>query len=153
MLVTFETDTVFLRCQFFLQSKRSLCDSRSSFYQEKRTESLRLSVRFSYATARGVHWNNYVSGFIVGEREKTIKYCFFEVMSPKQEEMKRGLPCAHFDNATARGVHWNNYVSGFIVGKSKTSLIEAESVRSITSRSIPKPRPPVGGIPYSRAVT
>ncbi len=45
------------------------------------------------------------------------------------------------------------YVSGFMVGKRSTSLIEGESVRSITSLSTPKPRPPVGGIPYSRAVT
>ena len=44
-------------------------------------------------------------------------------------------------------------VSGRMVGKSMTSLIELESVSSITSRSIPIPRPPVGGIPYSRART
>lgn len=43
--------------------------------------------------------------------------------------------------------------SGFIVGKSKTSRMDALSVSSITSRSSPKPRPPVGGIPYSSAVT
>lgn len=39
----------------------------------------------------------------------------------------------------------------FIVGNSSTSRIAAESVSSITSRSIPNPMPPVGGIPYSRA--
>ena len=43
--------------------------------------------------------------------------------------------------------------SGFMVGKSSTSRMEALSVSSITSRSTPKPSPPVGGIPYSRAVT
>ena len=31
--------------------------------------------------------------------------------------------------------------------------MDAESVSSMTRRSRPKPRPPVGGIPYSRAVT
>ena len=30
--------------------------------------------------------------------------------------------------------------------------MDALSVRSITRRSIPKPRPPVGGIPYSRVM-
>jgi len=36
---------------------------------------------------------------------------------------------------------------------SNTSLIELESVRSIHNLSIPIPHPPVGGSPYSRAVT
>ena len=44
-------------------------------------------------------------------------------------------------------------VRGFIVGNRRTSRIDAESVRSITKRSTPKPRPPVGGIPCSRAIT
>jgi len=39
----------------------------------------------------------------------------------------------------------------FIVGKNKTSRIAGESVSSITIRSMPKPIPPVGGIPSSRA--
>ena len=42
---------------------------------------------------------------------------------------------------------------GFIVGNSRTSRMEALSVRSMTRRSTPKPRPPVGGRPYSKAVT
>ena len=42
---------------------------------------------------------------------------------------------------------------GFMVGNSSTSRMEAESVSSMTSRSTPKPRPPVGGRPYSRALT
>ena len=42
---------------------------------------------------------------------------------------------------------------GFMVGKSSTSRMVAESVISITMRSRPKPRPPVGGMPYSRALT
>ena len=33
-------------------------------------------------------------------------------------------------------------------GKSRTSRIEAESVSSITSRSMPIPRPPVGAMHY-----
>jgi hypothetical protein len=37
--------------------------------------------------------------------------------------------------------------SVFIWGKRITSLIELWLVRSITSRSIPRPTPPVGGIP------
>ena len=41
----------------------------------------------------------------------------------------------------------------FIVGKIITSRIEALSVNSITSLSIPIPSPPVGGMPYSRDVT
>jgi len=38
-------------------------------------------------------------------------------------------------------------------GNSTTSRIDSLPVRSITKRSIPKPRPPVGGIPYERAST
>ena len=41
--------------------------------------------------------------------------------------------------------------SGRIVGKSKTSRIAGASVKSITKRSIPIPKPPVGGIPNSIA--
>ncbi len=44
------------------------------------------------------------------------------------------------------------YFMGRIVGNNKTSLIDAESVSTITIRSIPMPTPPVGGIPYSSAV-
>jgi len=40
---------------------------------------------------------------------------------------------------------------GFMVGKSRTSRIDAASVRNITRRSMPIPRPPVGGIPNSKA--
>lgn len=50
----------------------------------------------------------------------------------------------------------NNYSvfdgRGRIVGNSKTSRIDALSVRSITKRSTPMPSPPVGGMPYSMAV-
>ena len=42
---------------------------------------------------------------------------------------------------------------GFIVGNSSTSRMEALSVSSMTRRSTPKPRPPVGGRPYSSAFT
>ena len=38
-------------------------------------------------------------------------------------------------------------------GKRITSRIDAESVKSMASRSIPMPSPAVGGIPYSRART
>ncbi len=40
-----------------------------------------------------------------------------------------------------------------IAGNSTTSRIERVPVRIITRRSIPIPIPPVGGIPYSSAVT
>mmetsp|Transcript_62939 Transcript_62939/g.174458 ORF Transcript_62939/g.174458 Transcript_62939/m.174458 type:complete len:202 (+) Transcript_62939:3-608(+) len=43
--------------------------------------------------------------------------------------------------------------NGFMVGKRITSLMLLLSVRSIASRSIPQPQPPVGGNPCSRAVT
>ena len=46
-----------------------------------------------------------------------------------------------------------NQSIGFIVGNSSTSRIDALSVSSMTRRSTPKPRPPVGGRPYSRALT
>ena len=53
-------------------------------------------------------------------------------------------------HAGLRAVRQSN---GFIVGNSSTSRMEAESVSSMMSRSTPKPRPPVGGRPYSRAFT
>lgn len=39
-----------------------------------------------------------------------------------------------------------------MVGNSSTSRMEVCPVSSMTSRSTPMPRPPVGGIPYSSAV-
>ncbi len=42
--------------------------------------------------------------------------------------------------------------SGRSAGKSRTSRIDAWSVRSMTSRSTPMPSPPVGGSPYSSAI-
>src|SRR5699024_10295488 len=39
----------------------------------------------------------------------------------------------------------------FICGNNNTSLIDVAFVSSITKRSIPIPKPPVGGIPYSNA--
>ena len=47
--------------------------------------------------------------------------------------------------------HKASYAIGFMVGKSRTSRMLSELVSSITKRSKPKPRPPVGGRPYSRA--
>ncbi len=41
--------------------------------------------------------------------------------------------------------------SGFNSGNKITSRIVGESVKSIISRSMPMPRPPAGGIPYSSA--
>ena len=45
----------------------------------------------------------------------------------------------------------NTAYRGRSVGKRMTSRMCVWSVRSMTSRSTPMPRPPVGGIPYSRA--
>jgi len=44
------------------------------------------------------------------------------------------------------------YYSGRSNGKAITSLIDAESVSSMISRSMPMPMPPVGGMPCSNAV-
>ena len=41
----------------------------------------------------------------------------------------------------------------FMSGNAMTSRMDAASVSSMTRRSIPIPTPPVGGMPYSRAVT
>ena len=46
-----------------------------------------------------------------------------------------------------------DYVSGRMYGNSSTSRIDGEFVNSITSRSMPTPRPAVGGMPYSSART
>ena len=45
----------------------------------------------------------------------------------------------------------SDQASGRIYGNSSTSRIEAEPVSSMTRRSMPMPRPPVGGRPTSRA--
>ena len=46
---------------------------------------------------------------------------------------------------------YNIYGSGFSKGNAITSLMDGELVNNITSRSIPMPKPPVGGIPCSNA--
>ena len=46
-----------------------------------------------------------------------------------------------------------HYFDGFIVGNNSTSRMDAESVNNIIILSIPIPNPPVGGKPYSNAVT
>ena len=43
--------------------------------------------------------------------------------------------------------------SGRMCGNSSTSRIDGASVKNITSRSMPTPRPAVGGMPYSSART
>lgn len=47
----------------------------------------------------------------------------------------------------------NYSVSGRMTGKRITSLSEGWFVRSLVRRSIPNPSPPVGGRPYSNALT
>lgn len=47
--------------------------------------------------------------------------------------------------------HFRAQASGRMYGNSSTSRIEAESVNSMTRRSMPMPSPAVGGRPYSRA--
>ena len=45
------------------------------------------------------------------------------------------------------------YASGRSCGNAITSRIEGESVKNMTSRSMPTPSPAVGGMPYSSART
>ncbi len=65
----------------------------------------------------------------------------------------RGTPVCLFARLRRISFATQTYLSasGFIVGNNSTSLIAAESVRSIHILSIPKPMPPVGGIPISSA--
>ncbi len=44
-----------------------------------------------------------------------------------------------------------DYFSFLSCGKRMTSRMDGESVRSMTSRSMPIPSPAVGGMPYSSA--
>jgi hypothetical protein len=64
---------------------------------------------------------------------------------------------AEFPEAYALGLSTKPLASdaslGFIAGKSMTSLMLFVSVRSMVILSTPHPQPPVGGRPYSRAVT
>jgi hypothetical protein len=53
-------------------------------------------------------------------------------------------------NLTSDGV--SSFLTGFIAGNNRTSLILFEFVRNIVRRSIPRPHPPVGGKPNSKAV-
>ena len=79
-----------------------------------------------------VHFGSghYSWGFIAGNR-RTSWVC-----------IKRSSE--HQESQEMLGIHMNN-------GKIQT-LIFWESVSNIVRRSIPKPQPPVGGKPYSRAV-
>jgi hypothetical protein len=67
-------------------------------------------------------------------------------------ESRRG-PCAARRGSaarrTTRGV--SLACSGRMVGNRMTSRIDGWSVSSMTSRSMPMPTPPVGGMPYSSA--
>ena len=45
------------------------------------------------------------------------------------------------------------FSKGFIVGNRITSRMELAPHSSMAQRSMPKPRPPVGGMPYSSAMT
>mmetsp|Transcript_11706 Transcript_11706/g.31544 ORF Transcript_11706/g.31544 Transcript_11706/m.31544 type:complete len:218 (-) Transcript_11706:1140-1793(-) len=55
-------------------------------------------------------------------------------------------------SAVAPAVLATSASRGFIAGNRRTSLIALLSVRNMIRRSIPRPQPPVGGKPYSRAV-
>ena len=59
---------------------------------------------------------------------------------------------AHGDDARGHHLAWNRHgASGLRCGKRITSRMEGESVSSMIRRSMPKPSPAAGGIPYSRA--
>ena len=85
--------------------------------------------------------DSYTKRELVGARPLHLAYArpFCRLKAPLGLSLlrKRGIYCS----------------IGFIVGNSSTSRIEALSVSSMTRRSTPKPRPPVGGRPYSSALT
>lgn len=60
--------------------------------------------------------------------------------------LKRIFPLKSFSHAKAYSP-----ARSLISGNNSTSRIDGESVNSITSRSMPIPSPPVGGMPYSNA--
>ena len=66
---------------------------------------------------------------------------------------KKGLSYDSPFLAIDMGKGCNNYLccSGRLKGKSSTSRIDGLLVKNMTKRSIPIPRPPVGGKPYSKA--
>jgi len=107
-------------------------------------------------------FSNRITNAAVGTRRRL---CSFYIASAGQKSMHRrrttGFACACclcMDASLGLFLRFSVYRSpthstGFIVGNSRTSRMEAESVRSMTRRSTPKPRPPVGGMPYSSAST
>ena len=81
--------------------------------------------------------------------------------APSQMEQANTFPLPHAasikkpDVAATSGFHpltsGLDQASGRMYGNSSTSRIEERPVSSITRRSMPMPRPPVGAMPYSRA--
>lgn len=65
---------------------------------------------------------------------------------------ERAFGVAGLCSLAAAAPDWKPF-SGFMCGNSRTSRMEAWLVSSMTTRSIPMPMPPAGGIPYSRART
>src|SRR5260370_39994267 len=78
-------------------------------------------------------------------------------IAPHARRLERGSLSDYLDNAAeadrAPPFARTRHPFGGSVGKARTPRIEGLSVSSMTSRSMPMPRPPVGGRPYSRAVT
>ena len=72
-----------------------------------------------------------------------------EVLSSKKR--KRALLLFIIQFSALFPSRWWDHFSGLSCGNKITSRMEVELVKSITSRSIPIPSPPAGGIPYSRA--
>jgi len=73
---------------------------------------------------------------------------------PCRPRITRGLALECYPTPTRGGLRLSlTLFYGFSLscGNNITSLIDCWLVRSITRRSMPTPRPPVGGIPYSSA--
>lgn len=114
--------------------------SRQKWHQPHRDAQGGLPVDHSAVTPHSVHRSSWTAR---QGRSRT---------STDDAPTDRPAP-AFGDLAFARTTRGGYARRGRMVGKAMTSRIEGLSVNSMISRSIPSPIPPVGGMPYSSAVT
>ncbi len=107
------------------------------------------------AARRGEHdQRNCGSGDERVKRGSTVLVAVHGVLLVCSDEASLGSPAGRDRISVLRDVTpiaSGSYASGRMCGKRMTSRIDALSVSSITSRSIPRPPPAVGGRPYSKA--
>ena len=119
----------------WLKNRRDCLDN--GIYHISRTAQRQQNFQPFAVSERALKASNFRLPFM------RIRPTFYGMTSTQCSGNKKGLQ--------TKETYFDHY--GRIVGNKSTSRIDAASVKSMTNRSIPIPRPPVGGMPYSRAST